>query len=119
MLKSHQWMQNCKTWLCDLALFQWITGSGRQELLDRLTSAARRLNLEIDQEYSNNLTIYARDKDGARTPIKARVTVIISPTNGSRDEFHVEVRSSEPMLKRGTRCEQIATDLKAVMPSKT
>jgi hypothetical protein len=101
-----------------LALFQWIAVSERQDLLDRLTSAAIRLNLEIDQEFSNSVTIYARDKTGVSTPANARVTVIISPNNGTRDEFQVEVRSSELMLKRGTRCEQIATDLMAVIPSK-
>ena len=101
-----------------MALFQWIAAAERQELQDRLASAVGRLNLEIDQEFSNNVTIYARDKDGLKTPVNARVTVMISPNNGTRDEFQVEVRSSEPMLKRGTRCEQIATDLKAVIPAK-
>jgi hypothetical protein len=101
-----------------VALFQWIAAAERQELLDRLDSAVTRLNLEIDRKFSNSVTIFARDKDGLRTPVNARVTVMISPNNGTRDEFQVEVRSSEPMLKRGTRCEQIATDLKAVIPAK-
>jgi len=101
-----------------LALFQWIAAAEQGELQDRLASAVGRLNLEIDQEFSNSVTIYARDKDGLKTPINARVTVMISPNNGTRDEFQVEVRSSEPMLKRGTRCEQIANDLKAVIPAK-
>jgi hypothetical protein len=34
------------------------------------------------------------------------------------DEYVVEVRSSEPMLKKGTRCEEVATILKTVIPPK-
>ncbi|WP_094561782.1 hypothetical protein [Synechococcus sp. 8F6] len=101
-----------------MALFQWIAAAEQGEFQDRLASAVGRLNLEIDQEFSNSGTIYARDKDGLKTSINARGTVMISPNNETRDELQVEVRSSEPMLKRGTRCEQIANDLKAVIPAK-
>ena len=33
------------------------------------------------------------------------------------DEYIVEVRSSEPMLKKGTQCEEVATMLKIIIPS--
>ncbi len=101
-----------------MALFQWITTAERPRLLGRLEHAVTQLGLTINQEFSTTSTIYARDPDGARTALDARVTVIISPNNGANDEFQVEVRSSEPMLKRGTRCEQIATELRAVIPAK-
>jgi hypothetical protein len=38
--------------------------------------------------------------------------VLITPNNMERSEFLVEVRSSEPMLSHGTRCEEIANQLK-------
>jgi hypothetical protein len=101
-----------------VALFQWIAASKRQDLLRDFVGDVEQLGLEIDPEFSSSVSIYAREQAGARTPANARVTVIISATNGSKDEFQIEVRSSEPMLKRGTRCEQIATELKAILPSK-
>ena len=102
-----------------MALFQWITAEERSSLLTRLQQAVEQLGLTVDQEFSTSSTIYARDQEGARTPLSARVAVIISPNNGASNEFQVEVRSSEPMLKRGTRCEQIATELRGVIPAKT
>ncbi|MCP9882977.1 hypothetical protein KBY65_10895 [Cyanobium sp. Alchichica 3B3-8F6] len=101
-----------------MALFQWIAVSKHQDLLRNFVGAVEQLGLEIDPEFSSSVSIYAREQASTRTPANARVTVIISATNGSKDEFQIEVRSSEPMLKRGTRCEQIATDLKAILLSK-
>jgi len=101
-----------------VALFQWIAASECQDLLRDFIGAVEQLGLEVDPEFSSSISIYAREQEGARTPTNARVTVIISATNGSKDEFQIEVRSSEPMLKRETRCEQIATELKAIIPAK-
>jgi len=44
---------------------------------------------------------------------------MISPNNCSASEYVVEVRSSEPMLKKETRCWQVATKFKAVVPPKS
>jgi hypothetical protein len=38
--------------------------------------------------------------------------VLITPNNMERSEFLVKVRSSESMLSHGTRCEEIANQLK-------
>ena len=101
-----------------MALFQWITADTRTALLARIEAILDRLGLEIDREFSSNSNIYARDKDGAKIAARARVAVIVTPSTMHQDEFLIEVRSSEPMLKRGTRCEEIASALQASIPSK-
>jgi len=101
-----------------VARFQWIAASKRQDPLRDFDGAIEQLGLVIDPELSSSVSIYAREQVGAKTLANARVTVIISTTTGPKDEFPIEVRSSEPMLKRGTRCEQIATELQAIFPAK-
>jgi hypothetical protein len=95
-----------------MALYQWIASSGRSALLDRIAPIIQRFGLEIDEEFSSGANIYAKDQDNLGISIKQRVTVLITPNNMERSEFLVEVRSSEPMLSHGTRCEEIANQLK-------
>lgn len=98
-----------------MALFQWIVEADHTDLLARMNFLVDCLGLQIDQEYSSGVMIFARDKERARLPLPARVTVIISANNGSDNEFQVEVRSSEPMLRSETRCELIAAELQKAL----
>lgn len=102
-----------------MALFQWIAEGEREALEERLQHSIGQVGLEIDPEFSSHAGIYARDRDGLRCAPNARVTIIISPTNGMGNEFQVEVRSSEPMLMRGTRCEEVANIVKTAIPAKS
>ena len=99
----------------NLALFQWIVEADHTDLLARMNFLVDCLGLQIDQEYSSGVMIFARDKERARLPLPARVTVIISANNGSDNEFQVEVRSSEPMLRSETRCELVAAELQKAL----
>lgn len=101
-----------------MALFQWIVSIDHKDLLKRIESAIEQMGMEVDREFSKNGSIYARDRDGAKTAASSRVTVIATPNNGSKNEYLLEVRSSEPMLKRGTRCEQVASAIQASISSK-
>jgi len=102
-----------------MALFQWIATAERPALLDRVALSVQGLGLEIDEEFSSGANIYAKDKDNQGISIKQRVTVLITPNNIERSEFLVEVRSSEPMLSHGTRCEEIANQLKVAIHSQS
>jgi hypothetical protein len=84
-------------------------------LLRLLEETLDGFGIEIVEEFSGGSSIYATDKSVANAAItvNSRVTVIVTPDNALKKEFLIEVRSSEPMLKRGTRCEQIASALKA------
>ena len=102
-----------------MALFQWITTGERAALEANLADSFDEVGLEVDKEVSGVGGIYASEKGGPSFGGKAKVTVIFSPTNVTKDEFLIEVRSSEPMLKRGTRCEQIANTLKSILVPKS
>lgn len=99
-----------------MALFQWITTGDRLSLLTKMQATAAELGMEVDLQVSTSANIYARDTDNSDIYFSSRVTVIATPVNGSSTEYFIEVRSSEPMLKRGTRCESIAKYLKKAVP---
>ena len=101
-----------------MALYQWITSIEHVEVNRQLFKCLQENNLELDPEISNGKIIYARDGNKSKCAWNTRVDIIISPNNGMTDEYVVEVRSSEPMLKKGTRCEEVATILKTVIPPK-
>ena len=102
-----------------MALFQWIAEGERDALEERLRLSITKLGLEIDQELSKNTGIYARDSKESRYSAKSRITVAIYPSNSTRTEHQIEIRSSEAMLSRGTRCEKVAFAVKSVIPSKS
>ena len=101
-----------------MALYQWITKTERDRLEERIHKCLDGTGLEIDPEFSNGKIIYARDGDGCKHALNARVTIIITSINSTANEYVVEIRSSEPMLKNGTRCEQISGRIKTVVPPK-
>ncbi len=99
-----------------MALYQWITSIEHDEVNRQLLECLQENNLELDLEFSNGKTIYARDGNKSKCAWNTRVDIIISTNNSTRNEYLVEVRSSEAMLKKGTRCQEIATKLKVVIP---
>lgn len=101
-----------------MALFQWITQADRRVLEASLERCLVEFGIEIDCENSTQALVYASDKAGSNSLRRPRVSVIAAPCNGARDEFAVEVRSDEPMLRRGTRCEQVASALREHVPPK-
>lgn len=99
-----------------MALFRWIAVVDHwPSLLRRLEDALDGFGMEIVEEFSSNSSIYATDRivANAAITVNSKVTVIVTPDNALKKEFLIEVRSSKPMLKQGTRCEQIASALKA------
>ena len=102
-----------------MSLYQWITCIEQVDVNRQLLICLQENNLELDPEFSSGKIIYARDGNKSKCAWNTRVDIIISPNNGMTDEYVVEVRSSDPMLKKGTRCEEVATLLKTVIPPKS
>ena len=99
-----------------MALIRWIASVEKNDLEQRLLNSIEGMGLEIDHEFSSSRMLYARDKDGLKCSFKARVKIFVSSTNEIESEYQFEVRSSEPMLRRGTRCEQVANEIKSAIP---
>ena len=94
-----------------MARFSWIARLDHDQLSAGLSQPLQQLGLELDDQVSSSSQLLARDQVDCRIPLAARVTVLASWNCSRSREYQVEVRSSEPQLRRGTRCEQIATEL--------
>ena len=97
--------------LLAMALFSWITSLESDVLADALAEPLRQLGLIIDPTVSSAAQVLAVDRPDCGLPMAQRVTVLASWNCSRSRECQLEVRSSEPQLRQGTRCQQIAEQL--------
>ncbi len=102
-----------------MALYTWISQAPKGSLIDTFASLFRELGLEVSKEASSDQQIYAIEALGQSTYQAARVNVIVSWVCSSKSQYQVEVRSSEPMFKKDTRCETFAKALRSASPPVT
>ncbi len=100
-----------------MALYTWLSSTSGDCLESLFEPVFRELGLEIMREASGDNQIYAEDSYVKGMPHSSRVNVLVSWTSAEKSQFQIEVRSSEAMLKRGTRCEQVAVALRDFAPS--
>ncbi len=81
-----------------------------------LAASVESLGLALDPDCSNHAQIYLRDQHGAAPSMASRVTVLVSLVDQRNNHVQWEVRSSEPMLTRGTRCESVAAAIQQLYP---
>ena len=65
----------------------------------------------IDPSVSSASQVLAADRPNCGLPMAQRVTVLASWNCSRSREAQLEVRSSEPQLRQGTRCQRIAEEL--------
>ena len=94
-----------------MALFAWITNLDNDLLAEALQHPLRSLGLVVDKDVSTATQLLARDCPTAAIPMAQRVTVLASWNCQRSRECQLEVRSAEPQLRHGTRCQQIAEQL--------
>ena len=102
-----------------MALFSWIASVDSDALLDALAEPLQQLGLVVDPSVSSATQVLASDRPNCGLPMAQRVTVLASWNCSRSREAQLEVRSSEPQLRQGTRCQQIAEQLKQVQASRT
>jgi hypothetical protein len=100
-----------------VAVYSWIADLPEPSLQDSLVRHLITLGLQIQPEFCSAYQLYAEDPSDAHLPLSARVKVLASRTSACSGEWHVEVRSAEPMVRRQTRCQQVAQQLQALIPS--
>ena len=94
-----------------MALFSWITSLNSDALTEALEHPLRQLGLVVDPQVSSDSQLLAKDDPARTIPLAQRVTVVASWNCQRTRECQLEVRSSEPQLRQGTRCQQIAEQL--------
>lgn len=94
-----------------MALFSWITSLNSDALNEALERPLQQLGLVIDPQVSSASQLLAKDDPSQSIPLAQRVTVVASWNCQRSRECQLEVRSSEPQLRQGTRCQQIAEQL--------
>ena len=94
-----------------MALFSWIASVDSDALLEPLAEPLQQLGLVIDPHVSNANQVLASDRPNCGLPMAQRITVLASWNCSRSREAQLEVRSSEPQLRAGTRCQQIAEQL--------
>ena len=94
-----------------MALFRWLSDYPTGDLSSDLQGAFCELGLVINVEISNDFQLYACDRPRADLKPESQVKVLVSWTSRTAKELQVEVISHEPLLRSGTRCEQVAKAL--------
>jgi hypothetical protein len=101
-----------------VALFKWLLPISPNTELKSFDAVIEALGFEIDQSISSQYQLYATDPAISKVEIDSRVSILITRCNKDSRDFTVEVRSSEPMLRKNTRCEQKAKELQAALEQK-
>lgn len=99
-----------------MALFSWITSVDSDVLIEVLAEPLQQLGLVVDPHVSSPNQVLAADRPDCGLPMAQRVTVVASWNCSRSREAQLEVRSSEPQLRQGTRCQQIAEQLQLHQP---
>jgi hypothetical protein len=83
--------------------------------LEIFTPPIEALGFEVDQHISSQYQLYALDPATSKVEIDSRVSILITRCNKDSRDITIEVRSSEPMLRKNTRCELKAKALQAAL----
>ncbi|KGG14182.1 MULTISPECIES: hypothetical protein [Prochlorococcus] len=100
-----------------MAYFQYFSEVASDCLMGSLQNVLEEVGLRISTEFSTHAQIFAQESVGS-LGYKSKVNVLISWSDKRKRECSVEVRSDEPYLKRGTRCENITGQLRKLLPPK-
>ena len=98
-----------------MALFKWLSTIAPNSNLNAFHPVIEALGFEVEQSISSQYQLYASDPPRATVEQSSRVSVLISRCNKDTFDVTIEVRSSEPMLRKGTRCELKAKALQAAL----
>jgi hypothetical protein len=100
-----------------MAVFSWICDLRGHSLQDRVQPVLEGLQLRLDPDFCNHDQLYALDNGPQPEHAAAGVRVLATWTTPERCHCLVEVRSGEPQLRPGTRCQQLAEGLRQQLPA--
>ena len=100
-----------------MAYFKYQSEIDTDCLISSFRNTLEQIGLNISNEFSSHAQVFA-EENIYNINYKSKVNVLISWSNKSKKECSVEVRSDEPYLKRDTRCEQVHSELRKLIPPK-
>ena len=98
-----------------MALFRWKRRIPTGKSLDYFLPLVGKLGLEVEHSISTQFQLYASDSPTAAVEQASRVSVLIIRCSRDSSDVTIEVRSSEPMLRKNTRCESKAKALQKAL----
>tara|TARA_Y100001968_G_C18922294_1_gene510323 strand:- start:188 stop:502 length:315 start_codon:yes stop_codon:yes gene_type:complete len=98
-----------------MAVYSWLSIESSDSLISFCEARFAQIGLDIVYDFSTPKQVYAisaPSKD-RKSPL---VKVILSRICKDKSKLHIEVRSSESMLKSFTKCEKFAKLLEEFVP---
>ncbi len=97
-----------------MAYFQYLSQIDSDCLLSSFQHLLEEAGLSISEEFSSHAQIFAEDNN--EKSYHSKVKVLISWSDKNLRQCSIEVRSDEPLLKRGTSCERLTSQLRNLIP---
>ncbi|MBM5798762.1 MAG: hypothetical protein FJ060_11510 [Cyanobacteria bacterium K_Offshore_0m_m2_072] len=99
-----------------MALIRWLSRLASRDLPGTVGPLLVAQGFVIDAEVTSEVQVFATDPQHAPIPMDQRVSCLAQWTDRRAGEIQIELRSSEPMLKRDTRCGAAASRLRHLIP---
>tara|TARA_B100000700_G_C14776269_1_gene729125 strand:+ start:562 stop:879 length:318 start_codon:yes stop_codon:yes gene_type:complete len=100
-----------------MAYFQYQSETDKDCLLTSFKSLLENAGLLVSEEFSSAAQVFAENQSG-QIDYKTKVKVFISWFDKSVRICLIEIRSDEPFSKKDTYCEQVANQLRGLIPPK-
>jgi hypothetical protein len=100
-----------------MALYQWITKVGEDNLYDAIGNRLKNTDFTIDTAATTSMQISAVYTPKEIVRYWSGVRMLATWINPISRTIRIEVRSDEPMLRASTHCERSAQELMKVFPS--
>ena len=98
-----------------MALFKWLHPISPDTKLKSFNSVIEALGFDIDQSISSEYQLFAKDPAISKVEWKSMISILITRCNKESCDVFIEVKSNEHTLKKDTRCELKAKELKVAL----
>ncbi len=98
-----------------MALFKWLHPISSDTELESFHSVIEELGFEIDQSISSEYQLFAKDPARSKVEWKSMLSILLTRCSKESCDVFIEVRSSESTLRKDTRCELKAKELKVAL----
>ena len=99
-----------------MATYEWVASVENSDMRSALSNCLAGIGFQIDNDWTTDKQLFAVCTPDAELGYKSCIKLITSWTNEQKCLLKIEVRSDEPALRSGTRCEHKAKMLMNFLP---